>query len=122
MDKIRWAFQFDERLTAEEAKAIVPNVGDEVEGDAERSKKDKEDFIPPRVVTEKSFPITKAGIEKFFEINEEVDKRAQDINGMYIYNDFSGYGIIEVLENTVGQCPPYPKSGFLNITERYRLK
>lgn len=33
--------------------------------------------------------------------HKDVDKRDPDVFGMYIYNDFLGYGIIEVLENMV---------------------
>jgi hypothetical protein len=110
MDKIRGAFEFGKRLTAEEAKAIVPNIGDDIEDDGKESKKgggekdkdgEKEESGPPRVVTDKGFPVTKAGFDRFVEINQEVDKRDQDLHDMYIYNDFSGYGVTEVLENEV---------------------
>ncbi|RFU36323.1 hypothetical protein B7463_g116, partial [Scytalidium lignicola] len=106
MEKVRGTFVFGEMLTEEEAKAILPNIGDNVgDGDGEKKDKDaeKEDSVPPRVVTDKGFPVTKAGLEKFFEINQEIDKRDQDAHDMYIYNDFSGYGVIEVLENTLAE-------------------
>ncbi|KIM95732.1 hypothetical protein OIDMADRAFT_148790 [Oidiodendron maius Zn] len=102
MDEARHKFVTAGMMTAEEAKAIVPNIRDD-----SKKKKDKNaekaDFVPPRVVTDKGFPVTKAGMERFLEINQEVDKRDQDTQGMYIYNDFSGYGVIEVLENTLAE-------------------
>jgi hypothetical protein len=111
MDKCREAAVKYTRLTMEEAKAIVPNIqldddGNEIiKKSATRAKKDaeKEAFVPPRVVTDEGFPVSKAGMEKFIEINQEVDKRDQDLHGMYIYNDFSGYGVTEVMENLVCQ-------------------
>jgi hypothetical protein len=45
--------------------------------------------------------ITKAGVEKFMNIIDECDNRDQDRFGMYIYNDWNGYGLTEVLENMV---------------------
>lgn len=110
MNDAREMFCEYEVLTAEETKAIVPDIGREVDANSKGSKKDGEkdkdadEDLPPRVVTDKGFPITKAGYEKFIEINQEVEKRDQDSQGMYIYNDFSGYGVTEVLENTVSQC------------------
>ena len=108
MDEARQKFVTAGKMTAEEAKAIVPKTRDD-----RKKKKDKNaekgDFVPPRVVTDKGFPVTKAGMERFLEINQEVDKRDQDTHGMYIYNDFSGYGVTEVLENTVRQYAPYPQ-------------
>lgn len=32
---------------------------------------------------------------------QDVDKRDPDIFGMYIYNDYHGYGTVEVIENMV---------------------
>ncbi|RDL36218.1 Uncharacterized protein BP5553_06830 [Venustampulla echinocandica] len=109
MDKIRGVFEQHRRLTAAETKAIVPNIGDDAgddgkNGDGKTDKDaEKEAFVPPRVATDKGFPITKAGIERFYEINEEVNKRDPDMHNMYIYNDFSGYGVIEVLENMLAE-------------------
>jgi hypothetical protein len=111
MDECREAAVKYTRLTMEEAMAIVPNIeldddGNEIiKRSAARAKKDaeKEAFVPPRVVTDEGFPVSKAGMEKFIEINQEVNKRDQDLHGMYIYNDFSGYGVTEVMENLVCQ-------------------
>lgn len=91
-------------LTADETNAIVPEIEeDDVEDDGKEREEEDAKFVPPRVVADKGFPVTKAGLEKFFEINEEVDKRDQDAHDMYIYNDFSGYSVTEVLENVVSQ-------------------
>ena len=108
MDEARQKFVTAGTMTAEEAKAIVPNIRD----DSKKKDKnaEKKVFVPPRVVTDKGFPVTKAGMERFLEINQEVDKRDQDTHGMYIYNDFSGYGVIEVLENMVCQYVQYALS------------
>lgn len=103
-------------LTAEERKAVVPDVEGEVDTNSKGSKKDEEkdngaeEELPSRVVTDKGFPITKAGFEKYVEITKEVLKRDQDAQGVYIYNDFSGYGATEVLENTVCRYLVYKKS------------
>jgi hypothetical protein len=97
-------------LTMEELNAIVPNIELDDEGNEIPKKKseaqarkdaEKAAFVPPRVVTDEGFPVSKAGMEKFIEITEEVSKRDQDSHGMYIYNDFSGYGVTEVMENVV---------------------
>jgi len=47
------------------------------------------------------YPVTTEGIEKFQWMVEEQDKRDQDRHNMYIYNDFSGYGTTEMIENLV---------------------
>jgi polyhydroxyalkanoate synthesis regulator phasin len=115
MDEARQKFVTAGTMTVEEAKAIVPNIGDHLEDSSKKSEEgggkkykeaEKGDFVPSRVVTDEGFPVTKAGMERFFEINQAVDKRDQDRHGMYIYNDFSGYGVTEVLENTVRQYAP----------------
>lgn len=53
----------------------------------------------PREVTDKGFPITKAGMDMFLHIIDEQEKRDQDNFHMHIYNDWNGYGLTEVLEN-----------------------
>lgn len=90
-----------EVVTAEEARTYVPNIGGEAEDDGKNKEKEVEEV--PRTVTDKGFPVTKAGFEKMVEINKEVDKRDPDCHDMYIYNDFAGYGVIEVLKNVVSQ-------------------
>ena len=48
---------------------------------------------------------TKAGFELLQKWMEEQEKRDQDNFGMYIYNDFSGYGTMEVMDNMVSLVP-----------------
>lgn len=124
---VKWA-----GLTAEETEAIVPNVGDDIENEEQLEErdnagkkdgdKDKDGEPVPRVVTDKGFPVTKEGLEKFFEINQELEKRDPDSHNMYIYNDFAGYGTIEVLENVVCTNAPITKratsSGLLRASTR----
>lgn len=112
MDEARQKFVTAGTMTAEEAKAIVPA---EVDGPQDYNKKSQKsdknkdkaakigDSAPPRVVTDDGFPVTQAGMKLFFELNQEVYKRDQDSHNMHIYNDFSGYGVTEVLENMVGR-------------------
>lgn len=38
-------------------------------------------------------------MEKFKEFVDEANKRDQDSHGMYIYNDWNGYGMTELMEN-----------------------
>jgi hypothetical protein len=58
-----------------------------------------EDMI--KRVSKMGYPVTKDGIEKFQWMLAEQDKRDQDRHDMYIYNDFSGYGCTEMIENLV---------------------
>ena len=44
---------------------------------------------------------TKTGFELLLKWMDELSKRDQDNFGMYIYNDFTGYGTMEVMENMV---------------------
>lgn len=52
-------------------------------------------------MNEKGYPITKAGFEKFIYMNKEQYNRDPENFNMYIYNDWAGYGVTEVLENLV---------------------
>ena len=52
-------------------------------------------------VSKMGYPVTMDGIQKFEWMIKEQDKRNQDYHNMYIYNDFSGYGCTEMLENMV---------------------
>jgi hypothetical protein len=45
--------------------------------------------------------ITRKGYEKLIDLTIEAEKRDQDHMGQYHYNDFSGYGFQEVVENHV---------------------
>ncbi|KAL2071214.1 hypothetical protein VTL71DRAFT_12449 [Oculimacula yallundae] len=65
----------------------------------EKGKDDEEER--PRVVTDKGFPITIAGLEVFKHIVTEQQKRDPDNHDLYISNDYAGYGMTEVLENVL---------------------
>jgi hypothetical protein len=52
-------------------------------------------------VSKMGYPVTADGIEKFEWMINEQNKRDQDCHDMYIYNDFSGYGSTEMMENMV---------------------
>lgn len=69
----------------------------EEEGDPKVGDMLTEDMI--KRVSEMGYPVTTAGIEKFQWMIDEQDKRDQDSHNMYIYNDFSGYGSTEMIEN-----------------------
>ncbi|PQE32715.1 SAP domain-containing isoform 1 protein [Rutstroemia sp. NJR-2017a WRK4] len=108
IDKCRAFYEKNRPLTAEEVKAITPTIGnaEEDSGRGENDEgpkgkdKDAENNVaaPSRVVPDKGFPVTKLGWQKFVELKREVDKRDQDLHGMYIYIDFTGYGIKELAE------------------------
>ncbi|PQE18140.1 SAP domain-containing isoform 2 protein [Rutstroemia sp. NJR-2017a BBW] len=112
IDKCREFYEKNRPLTAEEVKAIIPTIrhteegGGRGENDEEPKGKDKDAknnvAAPPRVATDKGIPVTKLGWQKFVEIKKEADKRDQEVHDMYIYNDFTGYGIKGLAEfNTV---------------------
>ena len=48
-----------------------------------------------------SWRITKAGLKIVKQTQKEVMKRDQDLYGLHVYNDFTGYGLQEVIENHV---------------------
>lgn len=50
-------------------------------------------------VTDKGYPITKDGLEKFRHMVQEQENRDADIQGVRCYNDWNGWGATEVLEN-----------------------
>jgi hypothetical protein len=52
-------------------------------------------------VSKMGYPISTDGLEKFQWMMLEQEKRDQDMHNMYIYNDFSGYGTTEMIENFV---------------------
>jgi len=79
MKECRKYFSRHNVLTPAEAEAIQPKTEDlEAGGEAGKQgnwgkDKDAEEALSPRAVTEKGFPITKAGYEKFVEMSEEVE-------------------------------------------------
>ncbi|TVY32895.1 hypothetical protein LSUB1_G007488 [Lachnellula subtilissima] len=77
---------------------------DEDENGDEDTEKDKNngndgEEMSSREVTDKGFPITQAGFDMFKHIVIEQEKRDPDCHDMYIFNDYAGYGMTEVLEN-----------------------
>lgn len=76
----------------------------EEEGDPKLGEILTEDMI--KKVSKMGYPVTNDGIEKFQWMVDEQDKRDQDYHDMYIYNDFSGYGSTEMIENLVNL--PFP--------------
>lgn len=45
--------------------------------------------------------ISRAGNHKYFTAKIYLDLRCPDMFGMYVYNDFEAYGVMEVVENLV---------------------
>jgi len=52
-------------------------------------------------VSDLGFPLSEEGAELLENLDKEVEKRDQDRFDMHIYNDWTGWGISEVLENYV---------------------
>ena len=75
-----------------------------------------EDMI--KRVSKMGYPVTKDGIEKFQWMLVEQDKRDQDRHEMYIYNDFSGYGCTEMIENLVSSLPACCSSLLIYYTKK----
>jgi hypothetical protein len=80
---------------------------DNNDNDVDKSKNDlpKPGDILTKEMIEKisdiGYPISEYGLERFQWMIEEQEKRDQDMHNMYIYNDFSGYGMTELMENLV---------------------
>ena len=51
--------------------------------------------------------ITRKGFQMFLKLQKEAEHRDQDAMDQYHYNDFSGYGFQEVMDNHVS-CPDHP--------------
>jgi hypothetical protein len=52
-------------------------------------------------VSDLGVPISEEGIKLCEKLDEEEDKRTQDMLHMHIYNDWNGWGMSECLENFV---------------------
>jgi hypothetical protein len=52
-------------------------------------------------VSDLGFPVSEDGMELCQKLDKEQVKRDQDQLGMFIYNDWNGWGISEALENFV---------------------
>jgi len=52
-------------------------------------------------VSDMGFPISTEGREILQKLDKECEKRNQDFHDIYIYNDWNGWGMSEVMENLV---------------------
>lgn len=86
---MQWASNL---LKVEDVKEMQPNIkldenGKEIPKPKSvaqlREEAEKAAFVPPRVVTDEGFPVSKAGMKKAFEIRQEVDMRDPDFHAMY---------------------------------------
>lgn len=70
----------------------------------EAAAKEHEEFEKniPSEVTDKGYPISADGFECFGKMMQATYDRDQDRYSLHISNDWTGYGVTEVLENTVG--------------------
>ena len=46
--------------------------------------------------------MSSSAIDKYLELKKQVELRDQDIQNVYMYNDFTAYGVNEVVDNWVG--------------------
>ncbi|KAL4960727.1 uncharacterized protein BDV14DRAFT_138685 [Aspergillus stella-maris] len=92
----------------EDPSASASESENEDENDEPREKKDKCDtgktcMCHKLAADNPEYPITvtAAGYQKFITQMIHTDVRCPDFFSMYVFNDFQGYGILEVLENLV---------------------
>lgn len=52
-------------------------------------------------VSDLGFPISEEGMQMVQKLRKEQEKRDQDGKGMFIYNDWNGQGMSELMENFV---------------------
>jgi hypothetical protein len=52
-------------------------------------------------VSDLGIPVSEDGMNICEKLDAECKKRDQDARGMYIYNDWNGWGMSEVIENLV---------------------
>ncbi len=50
-------------------------------------------------VSDLGIPVTEAGMEMCRKLSTECEKRDQNSKGIYIYNDWNGWGMSEVMSN-----------------------
>ena len=50
-------------------------------------------------VSDLGFPVSEEGMKILDKLEKEVEKRDQDLRAMFIWNDWTGWGIAEVMEN-----------------------
>jgi hypothetical protein len=61
-------------------------------------------------VSDLGFPVSEEGMELCQKLDKEQEKRDQDRLGMFIYNDWNGWGISEAMENFV-RCTVFWNQG-----------
>ncbi|KUJ09407.1 uncharacterized protein LY89DRAFT_657758 [Mollisia scopiformis] len=82
-------------------------------------------------VSDLGIPVTELGGDKLDKFVDECENRNQDIEGLYIYNDWSGWGVSEVMENMLKEfdaevkkkdVSPYAKWGFVETFAGYVME
>lgn len=84
--------------------AVVPDATDRALGDElDRDGHCKDCKCGEPLEKSPNWPwrVTELGWDLLQKWQEEMMNRDQDVQGVYIYNDFTGYGIQEVMENQV---------------------
>lgn len=71
-------------LTAQEIESCKPTIEDGAKYAW---------LLSSREVTERGFPVTKAGVQTLNKIQQEVDRRTQDRHDMFIFPCFDGCGV-----------------------------
>jgi hypothetical protein len=85
----------------------------EVDEDDESETSDEEDTEAPETLRNQDKSVTdldspewpwtmsSSALDKYYKLEKEAENRDQDIQDVYIYNDFTAYGINEVIDNWV---------------------
>jgi hypothetical protein len=92
-----------------------PNIGDFIDD------KDQDMPKPGQLmdefcyrVSDLGFPVSEEGMKLCEKLDKEQEKRDQDRRGMFIYNDWNGWGISEAMENFV-RCTVSPSTGDASV-------
>ncbi|RPB28741.1 hypothetical protein L211DRAFT_405883 [Terfezia boudieri ATCC MYA-4762] len=78
---------------------LIQDDEDEDEDLEQPESEDPNEKTPPPGSPASKWFISKLGADRLRDMCEDCMKRCPDAFGMYIFNDFWGYGIIEVMEN-----------------------
>ncbi|KAI7977837.1 hypothetical protein EIK77_009377 [Talaromyces pinophilus] len=78
----------------------------EVDDDDESESSDAEDTETLRIRDDLDSPewpwtLSSSAIDKYHELKKQAELRDQDMQGVYVYNDFTAYGVNEVVDNWV---------------------